>query len=96
MLDAAMRPQLHPQVAARLLDGRAIVVLADAGEVLVLNPHGAWIWQQIDGRRTVGELAAGLAQACGVEQARAEEDTSAFVASLIAAGAVQAQVAFVA
>ena len=89
MIDIKNAPRVHPQVAARLLDGRAIIVLADAGEVLVLNLNGAWLWQQIDGRRTVGELAAGLAQACGVDEVRAQQDAFAFVESLIAAGAVQ-------
>jgi hypothetical protein len=89
MFDTMTAPRLHPQVAARQLEDRAIVVLADAGEVLVLNPNGAWLWRQMDGRRTVGELAAGLAQACGVDEVRAQQDTSAFVQSLIAAGAVQ-------
>jgi hypothetical protein len=89
MFDTMTAPRLHPQVAARQLEDRAIVVLADAGEVLVLNPNGAWLWQRIDGRRTVGELAAGLAQACGVDEARVQQDTSAFVESLVAAGAVE-------
>ena len=89
MFDTMTAPRLHPQVAARQLEDRAIVVLADAGEVLVLNPNGAWLWRQMDGRRTVGELAAGLAQACGVDEVRAQQDTSAFVQSLVAAGAVQ-------
>ncbi len=89
MLDVMTTPRIHPQVAARLMEGRAIIVLADAGEVLVLNPSGARLWQQIDGRRTVGELAAGLARVYGVEEGRAQHDTSAFVQSLLAAGAVQ-------
>lgn len=89
MFDVKIKPRVHPQVAARQLEDRAIVVLADAGEVLVLNPNGAWLWRQIDGRRTVGELAAGLAQAQGLDEGRAQRDTSAFLQSLLAAGAVQ-------
>ena len=45
MLDIITELRIHPQVAARLLEGRASVVLADAGEVLVLNPSGAALWQ---------------------------------------------------
>lgn len=89
MLDDKKAPRIHPQVAARMLNGRAIIVLADAGEVLVLNPSGAQLWQQIDGRRTVGELAAGLVAAHGLDLATAQEDTSTFVKNLVEAGAVQ-------
>ena len=89
MLDLMTTPRIHPQVAARLLEGRAIIVLADAGEVLVLNPSGAQIWQQIDGRRTVRELAAGLAAGHGLDPASAQQDTVRFVQSLVEAGAVQ-------
>lgn len=79
-------------MAARLLEGRASVVLADAGEVLVLNPSGAALWQQIDGRRTVVELAARLAAGHGLGPASAQQDTARFVQSLIEAGAVHVPV----
>ena len=88
MLDDKKAPRIHPQVAARMLNGRAIIVLADAGEVLVLNPSGARLWQQIDGRRTVGELAADLAAVHGLDAARAEQDVGAFVQNLLDVAAI--------
>ena len=45
-----MKAQLH----FLLLDGFD----PDTGEVHGLNPVGAFIWKQMDGRRTVEEIAA--------------------------------------
>ena len=92
MLEVTTVPRIHPQVAARILDGRAIIVLADVGEVLVLNPSGARLWQQIDGRRVVGDLAAALATAYQIDAATARQDAQLFVQTLIDAGAVETQV----
>ena len=89
MLHVTAMPRIHPQVAARILDGRAIVVLADAGEVLVLNPSGARLWQQIDGRHTLADLAAALAATDQLDSALAQQHVGAFVQALIEAGAVQ-------
>jgi hypothetical protein len=90
MLDLMTKPRLHPQVAARNLEDRAIVVLADAGEVLVLNPSGAQLWQQFDGRRSVGELAVGLARDYACDIVCAERDVLAFIATLLDAKAIVA------
>lgn len=88
MVELTAIPRIDPQVAARLLEDRAIVVLADAGEVLVLNPNGAWIWSQIDGRCTVGELAGRLGAAWTLDPAHAQGDTLSFMVSLAEAGAI--------
>lgn len=36
-MDSHKFPSPHPQVAARIIDGSAVIVLADSGQVNVLN-----------------------------------------------------------
>jgi hypothetical protein len=63
-------------------------VLLDArrARVLALNPAGAAVWELLDGRRDVPELAAILARAAGIEPARAEAEVRALLAQLAAEG----------
>jgi hypothetical protein len=83
-IDTQTHLQLHPQVAARALDGHEIVVLADAGEVLVLNPTGALAWQGLERGRSVGEIAEELAAAYAIDPARALVDVRALLEDLLA------------
>jgi hypothetical protein len=83
-IDAGATLQLHPQVAARTLDGHQVVVLADAGEVLVLNPTGTLVWQGVEAGFSVGEIARNLADAYGLDPASALPDVQALLTELIA------------
>ena len=72
-----------PGVVSRMVDGEAVLVDPKKGMVRVLNPAGARIWETIDGRRTVAELATVIAAEYGIEAARAEADTIAFCEDLV-------------
>lgn len=82
------RPMPHPQVAARVVDGSAVIVLADAGEVNVLNPVGTRIWELCDGARSVAQIAETIAAEFEVTAERALEDTKEFLESLSQARAI--------
>ncbi len=75
-----------PGVVSRMVDGEAVLVDPKKGMVRVLNPAGARIWEMIDGRRTVAELAADIATEYGIEASRAEADTTAFCEDLVRRG----------
>ena len=75
-----------PGVVSRMVDGEAVLVDPKKGMVRVLNPAGARIWEMIDGRRTVADLAADIAAEYGIEVARAEADTIAFCEDLVRRG----------
>ncbi|MEM8904448.1 MAG: PqqD family protein [Actinomycetota bacterium] len=47
-------------VTFEVSDGRAVLLDADGDTLTTLNPTGTRIWQDLDGRRDVGELAARL------------------------------------
>ena len=75
-----------PGVVSRMVDGEAVLVDPKKGMVRVLNPAGARIWEMIDGRRTVAELAADIATEYGIEASRAEADTTTFCEDLVHRG----------
>ena len=49
-------PSHHNDVAARIIEGEAVIVLPAQGEVLVLNEVGSRIWELADGSRTVQDI----------------------------------------
>jgi hypothetical protein len=72
-----------PGIVSRLVDGEAVLVDARQGMVRVLNSTGARIWELIDGRRTVAELAGCIASEYAIDAARARADTLAFCNELV-------------
>lgn len=83
MLDSAQVPELHAQVATRVVDGQAIIVLADSGEVTVLNETGTHIWEWIDGKHSVAEIAACLSTRYALPLTTALSDTEEFLQRLV-------------
>jgi hypothetical protein len=73
----------------RSLDGRAVIVQPQAGEVHELNPVGAFLWGEADGRRTVAELAQAVAGEFEVEPAVALADAREFFGALTERGMIR-------
>jgi len=88
-MDLNSRPAPHPQVAARVVDGSAVIVLADGGEVNVLNPVGTRIWELCDGARSVRQIAESIASEFDVTAERALQDTEEFLGQLLQSNAVE-------
>jgi hypothetical protein len=91
MLNLDSRPTPNASVQGRRLENEAVLVLPDKGEVKVLNEVGAQIWQLVDGRRTVREIAAAIGADYAVPRPEVETDTLEFVAELAAKGIVSIQ-----
>lgn len=60
--------------------------LAELEELFVLNEAGRWLWDHLDGERTLAELAAGLAAEFEVDERTAARDAEAFARQLVDAG----------
>jgi hypothetical protein len=90
-MDLDKYPVPHPQVAARIVDGEAVVVLADAGQVNVLNPVGTRIWELADGTRSVGQIANAIVAEYEVTLQTALQDVTEFLQSLADARALVLQ-----
>ncbi|HEY7913876.1 MAG TPA: PqqD family protein [Blastocatellia bacterium] len=81
-------PALHPQVAMQVVDGLTVIVLADSGEVLVLNALGTRILDLIDGKRTITEIARLIEEEYDVSAEQARRDLDEFLRTLSEAGAL--------
>ncbi|MBN1967510.1 MAG: PqqD family protein, partial [Anaerolineae bacterium] len=55
-------PVRNPAVIFQAVFDDAVLVNADTGVSLVLNPTGVIVWQSIDGRRGLTEIVAELMQ----------------------------------
>lgn len=55
----------------------------DLDSLFLLNATGVFIWEQLDGRRTLQELSRAVATEFRVEEAIATADVPDFVASLL-------------
>ncbi len=84
MLKLDLYPVPHPQVAGRVIDGEAVVILSESNLVNVFNPVGSRVWELCDGSRTVDEVIDRIVAEYDVDRARAQEDVVAFVEQLIA------------
>ncbi len=90
-MNLANYPVPHPQVAVRVVDGSAVIVLADSGEVNVLNRVGTRIWELADGSRTVVQIADAVQSEFDVTPEDALRDVEEFLQTLLQAQAVELQ-----
>jgi hypothetical protein len=79
-------------VVAREIEGEIIIVPLAAGigsaddELYTLNQTAQAIWQQLDGQRTLGEVAAALGQQFEATPAELEADVVGFAAEMVRRG----------
>lgn len=90
-MDYTRYPVLHPQVATRVVDGEALIVLADSGQVNVLNPVGTRMWELMDGTKNVQQIADAICEEFDVTEDEAKRDLEEFVQQLIQANAILLQ-----
>jgi hypothetical protein len=53
--------------------------IADMNSVYTLNETGAFIWDQIDGKRTIEEIISALTGEYDIDPANAEKDVFTFI-----------------
>jgi hypothetical protein len=87
-MDENRYPAPHSQVAAAIVDGQAVIVMADSGNMSVLNELGTRIWQLSDGSHRVEEIIQAIVSEYEVEEAQARADVSAFLEQLLALDAL--------
>ncbi len=82
-----MIPAKKKRVAFRVIEGEALLVFLDdtaaAGESLyVLNDTATAIWELINGKRTVPQIAAALTKEYEISQKEAVLETQDFIDTL--------------
>lgn len=76
------RYRRHPDVAHRIIDGTAVIVVPSTQSMHTLNEVGSFIWQTCEGK-TESEIAAAVAAEFDVDEATARADFATFAAELI-------------
>ena len=79
-------PTHHPQTAARVFSGEAVIITPAENTVRMLNAVGSRVWELADGTRTVEEIAGVLTQEFDVDLAQARESATQFIDELAAKG----------
>lgn len=83
MLKLDLYPVPHPQVAGRVVDGEAVIILSESNLVNVYNPVGSRVWELCDGTRTVEDVIGLIVAEYEVNRERAQADVVAFIEQLL-------------
>jgi phosphatidylserine decarboxylase len=75
-------PVRNPAYGARAVDDETVFLSPAGDEIHSLDEVGTFIWQQIDGRRSVADILAALVAEYEVEENEARADLAAFVEEL--------------
>ena len=86
--------QRNKDVVSRKIAGELFLVpvagnLADMERMFALTTVGEFIWERIDGKRSLSEIRDEVVAQFDVEEEQADSDIQEFVAELISAGLVQ-------
>jgi hypothetical protein len=76
------RPRHVEGLIWRTLDDGVVIVQPESGQLRVLNSAGAFIWQLVDGQRTIRELQTLLAAEYQLVETQAQADLNHFLAEL--------------
>ncbi len=87
-LSARLRPN-EGQVAARVMDGEAIMINLSNGMYYSMDGVGGLIWEMIEGRHSLGEIAEAIAVHHEVLPEQAQVDLQLLVEELVQESLVQ-------
>lgn len=82
-----------PDVVSRTIAGECLLVpirasAADLSSIYSLNALGAFIWEHVDGRRTVEDIIACVLQEYDASREEAERDVIAYLTDLRQVGLI--------
>ncbi|HJL33954.1 MAG TPA: PqqD family protein, partial [Polyangiaceae bacterium LLY-WYZ-15_(1-7)] len=88
-LAGSARVRHAERIAARVIEGKAVVIVIDDQKVHSLNEVGSFIWEQAEEVRTVDEIVDAIVSEFEVEREVAEADAAAFIEQLRGLGALE-------
>lgn len=88
-LSPAAAPRPSARCAWQVLEGQAVILDLEGHKLMGLNPTGSVVWGFLDGRHTLAQIAAAVAEQFEVSVERAVADVTAFVALLSERGLVE-------
>lgn len=87
-MDAQTKIYQQDRVAARVIDGHAVIVTVDERKLHTLNEVGTFVWERADGK-TISQIAKELVDVFDVQPERALSDIQTFVSELHRLGALR-------
>ena len=92
--DVAISFRKKGEFVTRSIAGETVVVpvkgqVGDLDAIYNLNEVGAFIWEQIDGRKSVAQLVEAVHGKFEVALEQAEKEASEFISALEAAGMIE-------
>ena len=93
-VDVLAKPRKSARVVSRIVAGEHILVpLASRGvdidSIYNLNTAGSFLWERIDGSRTIGDIAHDLAREFHLTEEQARQDCLYFHAQLLEVAAIE-------
>jgi hypothetical protein len=82
-------PRISGRCTWQVVEGEAVLLDLHGKRLVGLNAVGSFVFPLLDGARTVGALAAAVAERFGVARERAEADVKVFLADLGRRGFVE-------
>lgn len=70
------------RTASRIIDGEAVVVIPEEGRVNVFNPVGSRVWELLDGKSGLKDIAAIISGEFEVTYESAYQDVQEFMEDL--------------
>ena len=83
MLDLTQVVAKSPEAVSRIIGHEAVIILPATGEIKVLNEVGARLWEILDDRRTIAELAAQICDEYAVTYEQAQDDALDFIQRMV-------------
>ncbi|MFA6449191.1 MAG: PqqD family protein [bacterium] len=80
-----------PDCAFREIEGEAFIVSSKTAGVHLLNSVGTFIWNLLDGERTLSEIADALTEEFEVDAATAKSDTFEFIEEILKTEIIEGQ-----
>ena len=90
MIGMESRITQSKRIAARVVDGKAVVVVIDTRALHTLNEVGTFVWEQLDEReRAVTDLVDAIEAAFEVDRDKASKDVMGFLNTMADLGAIE-------
>ena len=87
-LTLADHPQRASHTTFEIVDGQAVIINLNAGTYESLNETGSFLWERLDGRATLAEIAAVLAEEYDVASAVTRPDVLDLAQELLGEGLI--------
>jgi methyltransferase-like protein len=73
----------HTDAVYRIIDSQAIILTPENGHMHTLNEVGTFIWELLDGKKTLKAIMDRLCEEFDIEAAKAQRDVTHFAEDLV-------------